>query len=63
MISIRMLKNYDRFTKGEVLSHHDVVAQRWIERGLSEKTDGAAPMVSNVATKPAATAAEVEKIK
>lgn len=63
MISIRMLKAYDRFAKGDVLSHHDVVAQKWIDRGLAEKVDGDAPPISNIASKPAATAAELEQVK
>lgn len=63
MISIRMLKPYDRFAKGDVLSHHDVVAQAWINRGLAEKVDGDATPISNIASKPSASAAEVEKIK
>lgn len=43
MMLIRMTRDYDRFKSGDVIDHHDVMAERWIRRGLAEKCEGEAP--------------------
>ncbi len=55
MMQIRIKRNYNRFTAGEVINHHDVVAEAWIRRGIAERYDGntAAPAVPAVAPPPA----------
>lgn len=42
MISIRLKQDYADIAAGTVLSHHDVVAERWVARGIAEKTDAPA---------------------
>lgn len=42
MISIRMKKDHGGIAAGTVISHHDVVAERWVARGIAEKTDAPA---------------------
>lgn len=40
---IRLLKSYDRFKKGEVIEHHEFVADLWAKRGICEIVGAAEP--------------------
>lgn len=36
-MQIKMTRDHDRFKAGEVITHHDVVAEAWVRRGLATK--------------------------
>lgn len=59
--AIRMLKDYAGIKAGTVLNHHEIVAERWIARGIAEKSNAsgidlkelAVPKVDDEAVKKA----------